>query len=83
MKFQESRNVIFDVNYILIATLGMACAILGIVGDLSASWLKRQCQIKDYGNIMPGHGGMVYRFDSVLFVAPFMSLMLTYVKIFN
>lgn len=83
MKFQESRNVIFDVNYILIATLGMACAILGIVGDLSASLLKRQCQIKDYGNIMPGHGGMLDRFDSVLFVAPFMSLMLTYVKIFN
>ncbi len=83
MKFQETSNVFFDVNYVLIACLGMACAIVGMIGDLSASLLKRQCQIKDYGNLMPGHGGMLDRFDSVLFVAPFMSIILSYVKIFN
>ena len=52
----------------------MACSLLGLLGDLSASMLKRQCKIKDYGNIMPGHGGIMDRFDSVLFVAPFMNL---------
>ena len=45
---------------------------MGLVGDLSASLIKRQCNIKDFGNIMPGHGGVLDRFDSVLLVAPFM-----------
>lgn len=42
----------------------------GILGDLSASIIKRQFGIKDYGNIMPGHGGIMDRFDSWIFVAP-------------
>lgn len=63
-----------ELNYILLALCGMACSLLGLLGDLSASMLKRQCNIKDYGNIMPGHGGIMDRFDSVLFVAPFMHL---------
>ena len=50
----------------------MACALIGLVGDLTASMIKRQTGIKDYGNIMPGHGGVMDRFDSVLLVAPFM-----------
>lgn len=58
------------VNYILLAFAGAVCALIGTVGDLSASMIKRQCGIKDYGNIMPGHGGMMDRFDSVLFVMP-------------
>jgi phosphatidate cytidylyltransferase len=70
-------------NYLLIAGIGLVCGVLGIVGDLSASVIKRQTGIKDFGNIMPGHGGLMDRFDSVLFVAPFMSLVLTYLQIFN
>lgn len=42
-------------------------AVVGTLGDLSASVVKRQCGIKDYGNIMPGHGGLMDRFD-VLFL---------------
>lgn len=61
-----------SIRYIPIFICGMICALLGLVGDLSASMIKRQCGIKDYGNIMPGHGGIMDRFDSVLFVAPFM-----------
>ncbi|MEG0614327.1 MAG: phosphatidate cytidylyltransferase [Oscillospiraceae bacterium] len=68
---------ISTLNYVLITVVGMACSVLGMIGDLSASLLKRQCQIKDYGNLMPGHGGMVDRFDSVLFVAPFISILLS------
>ncbi|MCM1489138.1 MAG: phosphatidate cytidylyltransferase, partial [Firmicutes bacterium] len=40
--------------------------------DFSASLLKRQCMVKDFGSILPGHGGILDRFDSVLFVAPFL-----------
>lgn len=61
-----------SIRYFMIFICGMICALLGLVGDLSASMIKRQCGIKDYGNIMPGHGGIMDRFDSVLFVAPFM-----------
>jgi phosphatidate cytidylyltransferase len=59
-----------SIRYTLVAAAGMVCAVIGTVGDLSASLIKRQCGIKDYGKIMPGHGGMMDRFDSVLFVIP-------------
>lgn len=57
-------------RYILVAVAGMVCAVIGTVGDLSASMVKRQIGFKDYGKIMPGHGGLMDRFDSVLFVLP-------------
>lgn len=50
--------------------IGGICAVIGTVGDLSASMVKRQIGFKDYGKIMPGHGGFMDRFDSVLFVLP-------------
>ena len=50
--------------------LGLVCAAVSVLGDLTASVIKRQKGIKDYGNIMPGHGGLMDRFDSVLFVIP-------------
>lgn len=61
----------FNVQNVVIAfILGVVCAVIGTVGDLSASMVKRQIGFKDYGNIMPGHGGLMDRFDSVLFVLP-------------
>ena len=48
---------------------GGARGIAGELGDLFASLVKRHCGIKDYGNIFPGHGGMMDRLDSVLFVS--------------
>lgn len=57
---------------IIFALLGIVCCFLGLLGDLTASLIKRECGIKDYGNIMPGHGGAMDRFDSVIYVAPFM-----------
>lgn len=45
-------------------------SIMGMVGDISASYIKRHAGIKDYGNLMPGHGGVLDRFDSVLLIAP-------------
>lgn len=49
--------------------LGLSGGFVGQVGDLFASLIKRHCGIKDFGNIFPGHGGMLDRLDSVLFVA--------------
>jgi phosphatidate cytidylyltransferase len=63
--------------YVIIALLGIVAAVLGIYGDLFASVVKRQCGIKDYGTIFPGHGGILDRFDSVMFIAPFVSMVIT------
>lgn len=58
------------VNYALLALTTPLCAVLGMLGDLSASVIKRQFNVKDYGTIMPGHGGVMDRFDSVMFTLP-------------
>ncbi|HMN32962.1 MAG TPA: phosphatidate cytidylyltransferase [Chitinophagaceae bacterium] len=52
-------------------SLGLITSIVGTIGDLIESKLKRLSNIKDSGNIMPGHGGALDRFDSLIFVAPF------------
>lgn len=59
-------------NYFVLIPVGMLASIAGVLGDLTASVIKRQYDVKDFGNLMPGHGGVLDRFDSVLFVAPFL-----------
>ena len=63
------RNAV-TVNLPVVALVSPLAALLGVLGDLSASIIKRQCGIKDFGNLMPGHGGAMDRFDSVLFISP-------------
>ncbi|WP_203636300.1 phosphatidate cytidylyltransferase [Thermobrachium celere] len=63
-------NRTIDVTYIELIILGAFGAIVSQIGDLSASLIKRYVGIKDYGNIMPGHGGILDRFDSILYVIP-------------
>jgi phosphatidate cytidylyltransferase len=53
-----------------VAILALAGSIISQLGDLTASRIKRAAGIKDYGKIMPGHGGMMDRFDSIIFTAP-------------
>lgn len=62
-----------DWYYLALVILGALASVLGMVGDLFASVIKRQHQIKDYGHLFPGHGGVMDRFDSVLFIAPLVS----------
>lgn len=69
-------DVSWEINYILFGIAGAVCAVVGTLGDLSASMVKRQIGFKDYGKIMPGHGGFMDRFDSVLFVLPVFSVFL-------
>ena len=54
-------------EYAVICAVG---ALISMVGDLAASAIKRNMEIKDYGTLIPGHGGILDRFDSVIFTAP-------------
>ncbi len=67
-------------NYAVIIPVGMCASIAGVLGDLTASVIKRQYDVKDFGNLMPGHGGVLDRFDSVLFVAPFMFVVFSFLS---
>lgn len=65
-----------DIPFFAAAVLGAVGAVIGQLGDLTFSVIKRQTGIKDYGHIFPGHGGVLDRFDSVIFVAPVVELVL-------
>ncbi len=56
--------------YIPFAVIGIAGSFIGMAGDLAASAIKRNHGIKDYGKVIPGHGGIMDRFDSIIFTAP-------------
>ncbi len=65
------------INYWQVALLAVVATPVSVVGDLFCSVIKRHFQIKDFGNIFPGHGGILDRFDSVIFVAPIVSVWCT------
>ncbi len=62
------------VSYAVICAVG---ALISMVGDLAASAIKRNHDIKDYGKLIPGHGGVLDRFDSVIFTAPMIYFLAT------
>ena len=64
---------------VTIAIFSVVGSVISQFGDLAASSIKRKVGIKDYGKIMPGHGGILDRFDSVLFVAPVLYLFIQFI----
>lgn len=58
-------------SYLYIGMVGVILSLLGQIGDFAASSIKRYVDIKDYSNLIPGHGGMLDRIDSLIFLAPF------------
>ncbi len=58
-------------------------ALISMVGDLAASAIKRNFEIKDYGKLIPGHGGVLDRFDSVIFIAPVIYYFLEFISKMN
>ena len=66
----------FEVNYLIALLYGLLGSAVGTFGDLCFSIIKRQTGIKDYGNLIPGHGGVLDRFDSLSMVAPLMEALL-------
>lgn len=66
-----SRYIDMDVNIVAgFAIISAVGGLISMVGDLAASAIKRNHEIKDYGTLIPGHGGILDRFDSVIFTAP-------------
>ena len=72
---------IFNLNIVWMLVLGSIGSIIAQIGDLFASSIKRYVGIKDYGNLIPGHGGILDRFDSVILVTPFVySAIILFIK---
>ncbi len=71
----------FEVIYVYGIVYGLLGAIGSIIGDLSFSVIKRQIGIKDYGNLIPGHGGILDRFDSMMIVAPLVEILLQIINL--
>ena len=67
------------IGYGHMAVLALACGVVAQVGDLSFSLIKREFGIKDYGHLFLAHGGVLDRFDSVLFVTPVIEIILSFV----
>ena len=58
-------------SYLYVTLIGIVLSLLGQIGDFAASSIKRYVDIKDFSNLIPGHGGMLDRIDSLIFLAPF------------
>ena len=69
-------------NWLLLAVVLLIASVLAVLGDLFASLIKRQYDVKDFGKIMPGHGGLLDRLDSMIFVIPFYYFVFCNFKVF-
>lgn len=70
-----------EVKYLFALIYGIVGSFAGVFGDLCFSAVKRQTGIKDYGNLIPGHGGILDRFDSVMIVAPLTEILILLIPV--
>ena len=63
----------------ILAGIAAVAALISMVGDLTASAIKRNYDIKDYGHLIPGHGGILDRFDSMIITAPILFYLACYI----
>lgn len=66
-----------DANYLTLACIGVSLAVVGQLGDLWGSYIKREYGVKDFSRILPGHGGIMDRFDSILSASPVLLMICT------
>ena len=79
MIFEKHLTIISNPKLVFAIISGFA-SIISQLGDLAASAIKRNHNIKDYGNLIPGHGGILDRFDSIIFVAPIVYYFISIVR---
>ena len=72
-----STYLAVEYSYATISIITLLLSLIGQVGDFAASTIKRYVEIKDYSNLIPGHGGMLDRIDSIMFIAPFAYILLS------
>lgn len=73
-----NKYMSYELSYITIFIISMILSAAGQIGDFSESVIKRYFDIKDTSNLFPGHGGMLDRIDSLMFIAPFAYFLLTF-----
>lgn len=66
-----------EYSYLYVSLITLLLSVIGQIGDFAASTIKRYVDIKDYSNLIPGHGGMLDRIDSIMFIAPFAYILLS------
>lgn len=74
--YSSFKDIKFDILTVII--FAFLCSLVGQIGDFSFSYIKRSIGIKDYGKLLPGHGGVLDRLDSLIFIAPFFYMLLTF-----
>ena len=71
-----NKFMYMDISYVKILIISAILSVIGQLGDFSASSIKRFTGIKDFSNLIPGHGGLLDRIDSLIFIAPFAYILL-------
>lgn len=82
LRSRMAPSFVPETSYLEIAIFASVASVLSQLGDLASSVIKRDMDVKDFGTILPGHGGIMDRFDSVVFISPIVLYYLTFMERF-